>query len=160
MSRERSAMDATVPDAVKSFLATQHYYPCLLLAHPDPMHLERVAADLAAAYGWPHVEVGRELSAALLAEPQAQYPGEARRWLASRLAALAPGPALVTGIDLLLEPGLDIEPLLLLRRASRNTRLVVTWPGAYKQGVLSYAVPQHAHYRTWSRPEVPVVALS
>jgi hypothetical protein len=155
-----SEIEPSVRQAIDSFLARQHYYPCLLLVHLDPARLERVAGELATAYGWPRVEVGRELSAALLAEPPAQYPGQARRWLAGRLRALAPGPALVTGVDLLLEPALDVEPLLLLRRASRTTRLVVTWPGAYERGVLSYGVPQHAHYRTWAHPEVAVVALT
>jgi hypothetical protein len=152
--------DDTAREAVDAFLAGQDVYPCLLLVHEDPARLERVADQLVAAYGWPRVEVGRELSAALLAEPPSEYPGQARRWLSRHLAAVAPGPALLSGIDLLLEPALDIEPLLLLRRASRNTRLVVVWPGSYSGGVLSYGVPRHAHYRTWTRPEVPVVALS
>jgi hypothetical protein len=148
--------DDTARAAVDAFLARQDVSPCLLLAHEDPARLERVADQLVAAFGWSRVEVGRELSAALLAEPPSGYPGQARRWFAGHLTALAPGPALLSGVDLLMEPALDIEPLLLLlRRASRNTRLVVAWRGAYSGGVLSYGVPRRANYRIWPRRACP-----
>ena len=73
--------------------------------------------------------------------------------------AAAPGPLLLTEIDLLFEPTLHLDVLALLRQASRTTSLVVTWPGSYANGILAYAVPQHGHYCTWHKPEVSIVAL-
>ena len=54
---------------------------------------------------------------------------------------------------------LKLNPLGLLRHASRVTQLVVTWPGSYLGDVLAYAVPDHSYYRTWRKPEVPIVVL-
>ena len=144
-------------DAVTDFLRSSQ--PCLLLVHPEVRRLEDVADELSSAYGWPRLSVGRELSAALLAGPPARRPHEARRWIKAHLGELAPGPVLCTGIDLLFEPLLELDPLRLLCDAGRLTRLVVAWPGDYQDGVLSYAVPAHSHYRTWRRPEVSVVVL-
>jgi hypothetical protein len=72
---------------------------------------------------------------------------------------MASGPVLCTETDLLFEPTLKLNPLSLLRDASRVTRLVVSWPGIYQSDVLAYAAPEHSHYRTWRKPEVPIVFL-
>ena len=145
-------------DAVAGFLRSSH--TCLLLVHPEVRRLEDAADDSSSAYGWPRLPVGQALSAALLAEPPARRPHEARRWIKARLGEMAPGPVLCTGIDLLFEPGLELDPLGLLCDAARVARLVVTWPGDYRDGTLSYAVPAHAHYRTWRRPDVAVAVLT
>jgi acyl-CoA reductase-like NAD-dependent aldehyde dehydrogenase len=39
------------------------------------------------------------------------------------------------------------------------TRLIVMWPGTYRNGVLAYAVPEHSHYRTWNDPQVTITVL-
>jgi len=77
----------------------------------------------------------------------------------TRLGELSPGPVLCTEIDLLFDPALELDPLRLLCDVGRVARLVVTWPGSYLHGVLSYAVPDHSHYRTWRNPEVYVTLL-
>jgi hypothetical protein len=149
-------------DAITAFLTTSTYHPCLLLVHPDVHKLEDAANELAAAHGWPRLSVGRELSAVLLAEPPARRSGPARRWIEARLRELAPtngSPVLCTEIDLLFEPTLRLDPLRLLRDASRAARFVVAWPGSYDNNVLSYAVPEHSHYRTWRQPSVQIVCL-
>ncbi len=151
-----------VHDAIAAFLTTSTYYPCLLLAHPDVRRLAEMADELASTYGWPRLCIGRELSAALLPEPPGRRSSGLRRWVETRLGAVAPAggsPVLCTEIDLLFEPTLRLDPLRLLRDASRATRIVVAWPGSYDSDVLAYAVPEHGHYRTWRRPEVPVVCL-
>jgi hypothetical protein len=82
----------------------------------------------------------------------------ANRWTKTRLGDLSPGPVLCTDIDLLFEPSLSLNPLRLFKDAGRITRLIVAWPGTYRDDVLSYAVPDHAHYRTWRNPKIPIVA--
>ena len=79
----------------------------------------------------------------------------AARLLAEEIrTASPPGPLLVTQIDLLCEPILRLDPLALLRSASRQRPLIVAWPGNYSNGMLAYAVPEHSHYRTWPRPDL------
>ncbi|MBC8449569.1 MAG: BREX-3 system P-loop-containing protein BrxF [Chloroflexi bacterium] len=145
--------------AIRAFLTTSDYHPCLLLVHPEVSRLERATEELASEYGWPQLRVGRELSAALLSQPPAGRSRLARQWMETRLRALAPGPVLCTEIDLLFEPTLHLDPLRLLRQASRITRLAVAWPGSTSDDVLTYAVPEHSHYRTWRKPEVLIAAL-
>jgi len=131
-----SICESNMHNAVTDFLRTS--YTCLLLVHPGVRRLEDAANGLLSVYGWPCLSVGRELSAVLLSEPPARRSRTARRWMETRLGQMAPGPVLCTEID---------------------TQLVVTWPGGYLGDVLAYAVPGHSHYRTWRKPEVPIVVL-
>ena len=146
-------------NAIRAFLASSAYHPCLLLVHPEVCSLQEAANELVPTHRWLHLSVGQELSAALLSEPPKSRSRAARRWMESRLSEMAPGPVLCTEIDLLFEPTLNLDPLRLLRHASRVTRLVVTWPGGYWDNVLSYAAPEHDHYRTWRKPGVFISVL-
>lgn len=132
---------------------------CTLLVHQDIQRLEEAAALLRQRYGWPCLSVGRELSAALRDEPLPCRPRAADLRLSEMLRARAPGPVLCTEIDLLFEPALSLDPLRLLVQASRHTALVVLWPGHCSEDLLAYAVPAHAHYRTWPHPEVDLICL-
>lgn len=144
-------------NAVTDFLGTSH--TCLLLVHPGIRRLEEAANELLSLHAWPHLSVGRELTAALLSERPQLRSRTTDLWMRTRLGETAPGPVLCTEIDLLFEPTLGLDPLRLMRDVSRETRLVVTWPGSYLHSVLAYAVPGHSHRRTWRRPEVLVKAL-
>lgn len=144
---------------VEAFLESKPYYACLLLVHPHIQRLHEAAARLQARYDWPQLPIGQELSAALLPVPPSRRPRHAARWLDDRLRAAKPGPLLCGDIDLLFEPSLLLDPLALLRSASRATRLVVLWPGDFTGGVLTYAVPAHKHYHPWPDPQVSVARL-
>jgi hypothetical protein len=152
-------VNGSVYDAVADLLATTAYHRCLILVHADTRRLEAVANELKTVYAWPRLNVGRELAAFLLSDLPAHRSDAARRWLETFLASAQPGPVLLSEIDLLFEPTLHLDVLILLRQASRTTRLVVAWPGSLENGTLAYAVPEHHHYRTWLRPEVSIVTL-
>ena len=132
---------------------------CLLLVHTEIERLEAAAEDIIRTTGWPRLSVGRELSAVLLPEPVRARPRAARTWLDSALASLAPGPVVCSEIDLLFEPSLGLDPLLLFSGLCRRARLLVLWPGSYAGETLAYATPDHAHYREWRRPEVAIRCL-
>jgi len=144
-------------NTVTDFLSMSH--TCLLLVHPEIQRLEDAADELLFTYGWPRLSVGRELSTVLLSETPQRRSRTAHQWMPTRLGEMSPGPVLCTEIDLLFDPTLELDPLSLLRDAGRVARLVVAWPGSYQDGVLSYAVPGHNHYRTWRKPEVDIVVL-
>ena len=125
---------------IVNFLNASSYHACLLLLHPDVCRLARLVDELMTTYAWPRLSVGRELAAALLSEPPAQRPQAARRWLETRLGEMVEAgddPVLCTEIDLLFEPALRLDPLRLLRDASRVARIVVIWPGSYDGDVLA-----------------------
>ena len=144
---------------LSAFLDHPPIPPCLFLVHPDPARLEDVATYLHAERGWSRFSVGKTLSTALLHSAPEDRPREAVNHFKDSLRALAPGPVLCTGITLLFEPALCLDPLALCRRGARLTPLIVLWPGTYAREVLAYAVPDHAHYRTWRHPEVRVEAI-
>ena len=95
------------------------------------------------------ISIGKGLSEFLITEGGSDRTQLAIQWLESTLREKAPGPVLCTDISLLFEPSLRLDPLVLLRRISRYTALIVHWPGEFRNGVLSYAVPEHNHYRHW-----------
>lgn len=73
--------------------------------------------------------------------------------------ASMPNPVLCSGIDLLFEPRLKLDPLKLFQKVSQYTPLVVCWPGSYDKGKLAYAVPYHHHYREWSTLDPSIFIL-
>jgi len=76
-----------------------------------------------------------------------------QKWLVDNIAALPKGPVLCTNPDLLFDPSLEIDALALFRQAARIVALIVMWPGEYSSNSLSYAIPEHHHYRTWKVSE-------
>lgn len=128
---------------------------CRILVHPSIQRLSQ-STELNALM--PVVTVGQELSTYLLEIQREERPRAAARWFEDRFNTLQPGPVGCVQIDLLFEPAFNLDPLHLFRQASRVTELVVQWPGEYVDGILSYAVPEHRHYRTW-RITDPGIAL-
>ena len=95
------------------------------------------------------VFIGRDLSGYLITQDRANASQIIYKWLDDTLRAHAPGPVLCTDIVILFYPDFHLDPLALFRQISRYTNLIVLWPGGYKDGVLSYAQPEHQHYRFW-----------
>ena len=102
---------------------------------------------------WGTVSVGIEFSSYLISEEVADYSRTIPKWLNDRLRDKGPDPIICIDIDILFYPTFDLDPLTLFRQISRHTQLIILWPGTYKDGVLSYAVPEHAHYRYWKNLE-------
>jgi hypothetical protein len=134
---------------INQFLASPPFPACLLLVHPDPSRLIAAVDQMRDLYRWPDWRTGHELSAALLDVLASDRPAAAANWFAKAAAARKPGPVLVTGIDLLFEPALRLDPLRLLLDIGRTVALIVTWPGQVNNDRLAYAVAGHNHYRTW-----------
>ena len=149
---------ATVREAVEQFLSPERYYRCLLLVADDVTRVERAAEELAAERGWHALPVNPTLAQALLGTPTRQWHRVARATFLRSVEAWQ-GPVVCYRVDLLFQPELRLNPVALFQEACRSTPLVVAWPGRYERGVLSYALPEHAHYRTWSAPDALVVSL-
>ena len=145
---------AAIGDRLIDVLATPMYYPCVLLTDPDVAKLRSTAQFLLSRFGWPELSVGGALCAPLLEVPRKRWPRLAGQVLMQQVEGLAPGPILCTDVDLIFDPLLELDPLRLLREASRQTPLIVLWPGDNKNWVLSYAVAGHPHYRTWRQTEL------
>jgi hypothetical protein len=138
---------------------------CLLLVHADVGKLAAVAEQLTERHEWTRFPIGGPLSRALRDVAPRHRVGAVQRWMGQVLGRAGPGQVVCTEIDLLFEPQLDptgelrLDPLDLFVQMSRQTRLVVAWPGGFDGQRLSYAVPAHAHYRSWPRPAALVAPL-
>jgi hypothetical protein len=123
-------------------------YDCLLLVHPYIQILEKLSTEIQES-GVSHLNISKELSTSLMTVSASERSRFSQKWLIDILATFQNGPVLCTGLDLLFDPSLNIDPLSLIRQAARIKQLVVLWPGEYSSNTLSYAVPEHHHFRTW-----------
>lgn len=153
-SHKTGVNETEINTAVSHFLASSPYHACLLLIHPKIIRLQTAVSHLTTTYNWSTFSIGQTLSEVLLTIAPKQRTRQTGKILPKLTKEHAPGPLLCTDIDLLFEPSLSLDPFMLLRQVSRQVTLVVAWPGTYLNGVLAYAVPEHAHYRTWDSPDL------
>jgi len=121
--------------------------PLTLIVEREIVKLEEILAEVPA--DWQVISLGKELSEFLVNSGEVDHSRTARDWLVEKLRRKSPGPVVCKDVDLLFHPSLSLNPLVLFRQASRFTKLVVLWSGTFSDGVLSYAVPEHNHYRHW-----------
>ena len=140
--------------ALDRFLEKQPYYPCCLLVSRGVAVLARASLEAQRLFAWPVVSMDDVVCEPLLPLPVVARAGQVNGLIDMALQAYVPGPVLVTDTDVLFEPSLQLDPLQLFRRASRLLPLVVTWAGTFEHGRLSYAVPEHAHYRLWRNTDL------
>ncbi|MBE0698472.1 MAG: BREX-3 system P-loop-containing protein BrxF [Anaerolineaceae bacterium] len=133
---------------------------CMVLVHPEIQMLNK-ALDVIERLQIPVIEIGKELSAVLLDTQRSEQPRAITRWCDKRFTHTDGHSLACSQIDLLFEPCFQIDPLALFRKASRNNRLIILWPGDMISHSLSYAVPEHRHFRTWriDDPALQIIRL-
>jgi len=133
---------------------------CLVLVHPEIQFLEKAQAVIERMQ-IPVVPIGKELSAILLDTQRNEQSRAITRWFDFRFASADGKPMACSQIDLLFEPCFQLDPLALFKKAARNNKLLVLWPGDITHHTLSYAIPEHQHYRTWriDDPTLQIIRL-
>jgi len=95
------------------------------------------------------INVGLELSKALLDEPQDDYKLTVPRLL-RKLVSEAPGNQVVLDrIDILFLPAFQLDVINLLRQLDRNKSVVVFWPGVLEGRKLIYSKPDYPDYHAY-----------
>ena len=131
----------------------------VLIVHPDIQRLDDTKKLIQTGFEWPAVSIGNALSADMLSG-QVSGVASVQAWLIAQIRNLTTGSVLLNDIDFLFEPTFKLNPLVLFQQTSRLIPLVVLWPGTYSDNkVLSYAIPEHQHYRTWRNPEANIFTL-
>lgn len=123
-------------------------YDCLILVHPQIQALKKVIEE-AQELGFASLNLSKGLSTSLLSVSALARSRFAHQWLMDTLASFQRAPVICAYPDLLFDPSLQIDPLALFRHAARFIQIIVMWPGEYSANTLSYAVPEHHHFRTW-----------
>jgi hypothetical protein len=140
--------------ALDRFLESRPYYPCCLLVSRDVAVLAQAAVEVKKLFPWQEISMDDVVCEQLLPLSVAARAAQVDRLINLAFRTYEPGPLLVTDTDVLFEPSLQLDPLLLFQRASRQLPLVVTWAGSFENGRLNYAVSAHAHYRLWRSPDL------
>ncbi len=136
-----------------------NYEPLVLIVNPVIHTLEEEKKSLLTRFNWPIISIGKDLSRDMVSG-QVIGTTAIQTWLMDQLGVFNSSPILISDIDLLFEPRFKLDPLILFQRASRLSRMIVFWPGTFNnENVLSYAVPEHQHYRTWRNPEAKILTL-
>ena len=61
---------------------------------------------------------------------------------------------LLTGLEILFDRTLAVDPIRLLGACSKNKTLLVCWPGDKTSSGLSYATPSHPEHRTYKASDL------
>jgi hypothetical protein len=141
----------------------QHYHRLILIVGQHGAGKTRLLKELCrrADGAIPYLNLNLALSQRLLDLTGKERPLRTRRLLAEILDEQPQETLALDNIELLFEPTLHQDPLLLLQGLSRNKSLIAAWPGTYDAAsqVLTYAEPGHPEYRRYQRPEVMVVRM-
>lgn len=124
-------------------------YDCLVLSHPSIRVLTSALEKVQQLFAFSTLNLGASLSQELIHVRLDQRGSAAQALLENWMRESESATVLCFGIDFLFEPSLQINPLMVFRRASRTKRMIVFWPGSYEESVLTYAVTGHHHFRKW-----------
>ena len=132
----------------------------ILLVGPSGSGKTQLLRQLGATLNIEPLNVGLELGRRLAATPNNKRgfsAGELLREIADK--ERTEDPLLLDNIELLFEPGLQINPLDLVRRLAHSKRVVAVWPGELRGDRLVYADMSHPEHRDYSRDGVVVLEI-
>ena len=124
-------------------------YDGLVLANPQVQILDEISEKVQ-SLGINHLNVSRELSNALMTVPTSERSRFAQEWMKDLLGQIKDEPILCSHPDLFFHPSLKIDFFALIRQVARIKRVIILWPGEYSRDTLSYAIPEHHHYKVWN----------
>lgn len=132
----------------------------ILLVGPSHSGKTQLLRQLGEKLSIAPLNVGLELGRRLAATPNNKRgfsAGELLRKIADKERTGA--PLLLDNLELLFEPGLQINPLDLVRRLAHSKRVVAVWPGEMRGDRLIYADMSHPEHRDYSCEGVVVVEI-
>lgn len=132
----------------------------ILLVGPSHSGKTQLLRQLGEKLSIAPLNVGLELGRRLAATPNNKRgfsAGELLRVIADKERTA--DPLLLDNLELLFEPGLQINPLDLVRRLAHSKRVVAVWPGEMRSGRLIYADMSHPEHRDYSCEGVVVLEI-
>lgn len=145
-------------ESIEHYLSSQQSFGLLLIVSDSTLVLEKMKDEVVSQYKLPRISLNKELAQVLIAEPRQVRGSTAIEWIKTKSNEFIE-PILFSGIDIVHEPSLEIDPLALFKQISRHKQIVVLWPGNFSNNNLTYATPEHAHFKRWGNPGVEVIQL-
>lgn len=133
------------------------YHRLVLVVGPPRNGKTHALHGVAAARGWPIINVNLQLSKLLLDLTQKQRVLRTHRLLDDIVKASLGNVVLLDNIELLFGLELAQDPLRLLQGLARDRAVVASWCGEFDGSTLTYAEPGHPEARRYSRPEAVIV---
>lgn len=103
------------------------------------------------------VEVGKYLSAALIEIPTPLRTASVEECFAACLGGSSCTVTCLNHLEILFDPNLRINPVTLVKSASRHTLIVAAWPGLAKDGEITFGSPDHPAYMEPSKQDLEAV---
>jgi hypothetical protein len=133
------------------------YYRLVLVVGPARSGKTEALAELAAAQGWPRVNVNLELAERLLDLTKKQRAVRIAGLLDEIVKVTPAEVVLLDNIEMLFAVELELDPLRLLQGLSRNRTIVAAWPGAFDGRALTYAEAAHREFKKYPTPQAVIV---
>ncbi len=112
---------------------------------------------MAEADGGVFVELGKTLSRALLEVPAPLRTASVEECFAACLGGSSYTCICLDHLEILFEPSLRINPLTLVKRASRHALIVAAWPGTAEDGHLIFGPTDHPAYMEPSKQDLEAI---
>jgi hypothetical protein len=158
-------------DSVSAIAATAiglagAYERLALVIGPPGSGKSATLREVADGQSWPLINLGLALSERLIELAPAQRPSKVSEIAEALVAQAGDDVVLVDDIEILFEPSLQLDPLVLLRDLARRRTLVVVWPGVVEaasgdasEWSLVYAAPDHPEHRKYAAGHIPLISV-
>jgi hypothetical protein len=122
--------------------SAQHYKLIIIVGLPGAGKTA-ILQDIIKDYDVSTINMGEELSRALMATPLGLRPIKAED-TAEKLILDAPTHQIaIDNIEILFESPMELNPLSFIKRISQSKTIIVTWTGNYSNNTLTYGTPDH-----------------
>ena len=145
-------------EQILPYIARQ-YHRLVLVVGPVGSGKTPLLKELCRRHDFPYLNVNLALSQRLLNLTSKERPLRVRRLLAEAIDEHPQDTIALDNIELLFDPTLHQDPLVLLQGLSRNKTLIAAWGGTYQDSILTYAEPGHVEYRRYERPALIVISM-
>ena len=140
------------------YLYSSQSFGILIIVNESTIDLGKLANEMVLKYALHKIAPNNKLGQILVSELKQTRGSKAIEWIRTKSDNYE-GPILFCDIDIIFEPDLEIDPLALFKRISKHKKIIVLWPGNFSNNSLTYATPEHAHFRRWVNPGVEIIQL-
>lgn len=95
------------------------------------------------------LNINQELSGLLVSISRKERARSIKGLLDDLILTISDDLICLTGLEILFDRSLAVEPLRLLNSCAGDKTLLISWPGEVTANELSYGIPSHPEYRTY-----------
>jgi ABC-type lipoprotein export system ATPase subunit len=143
----------------KIAIAHELYHRLIFVVGPAGSGKTQVLRGVSERTSGSLVNVNLKLSQGLLDLSERRRALQAPRILSDIIVRAPNEPILLDNIEILFDVHLQLDPLKLLQKESRNKTIVAAWNGSVSGGELRYAEPWHSEYRHYPIGDFLFVSL-